>query len=232
MNTNMTLKEYQALAQRTAKTDGDEDKRRMIAGLGLGGELGEFLELIKKSIAHGHEIQAEEFANELGDVLWYLAESASAYGLDLGRIAAHNILKLQSRYPEGFSQEDSKNRNIDNEVFGMKRFVKIIKSTPPLWYRSKIGEVFEVIEEDSKHVWGVDNEGILSHVYRQDVELAHQRVKVCNACGKNHRVLFFQQNKIRKGYEEYYYEGLCEHTNRIWLLADNGGMVLLSAGEH
>jgi len=46
----------------------------------------------------------------LGDVLWYLAEAATAAGLDLGEIANQNVQKLIKRYPDGFSQENSINR--------------------------------------------------------------------------------------------------------------------------
>jgi len=168
MNINMTLKEYQALAQRTAKTDGDEDKRRMIAGLGLGGELGEFLELIKKSIAHGHEIKAAEFANELGDVLWYLAEAASAYGLDLGQIAADNILKLQARYPNGFSKDRSIYRAESNGKYVPELFIKIIKcADPTLWYEKCIGEIFPVVDEDSDR-WIVRHGGDPKYYIRKE----------------------------------------------------------------
>ncbi|MBT4003241.1 MAG: nucleotide pyrophosphohydrolase, partial [Chloroflexi bacterium] len=60
--------------------------------------------------AHGHDIKNEEIAEELGDVLWYLAEAATSCGLDLSEIAQNNVEKLKSRYPDGFSQERSINR--------------------------------------------------------------------------------------------------------------------------
>ena len=60
--------------------------------------------------AHGHPIEKDALGDELGDVLWYLAEAATAAGLDLEDIANHNIQKLVKRYPEGFSQADSINR--------------------------------------------------------------------------------------------------------------------------
>jgi hypothetical protein len=42
-------------------------------------------DLIKKPTAHGHEITPAKLAYELRDVLWYIAEAASAGGLSLGR---------------------------------------------------------------------------------------------------------------------------------------------------
>ena len=68
--------------------------------------------MIKKLTAHGHDIPPVELADELGDVLWYLAEAASACGLTLDEIARQNVDKLRARYPEGFSQERSRNRKV------------------------------------------------------------------------------------------------------------------------
>jgi NTP pyrophosphatase (non-canonical NTP hydrolase) len=66
--------------------------------------------MVKKLTAHGHTISPEELADELGDVLWYVAEAATACGLHLGDVAWGNVEKLHRRYPDGFSQEKSINR--------------------------------------------------------------------------------------------------------------------------
>jgi len=60
--------------------------------------------------AHGHPFDPESLKDELGDVLWYLAEAATAVGLNLEDIASQNVDKLIRRYPEGFSEEHSINR--------------------------------------------------------------------------------------------------------------------------
>jgi NTP pyrophosphatase (non-canonical NTP hydrolase) len=83
----------------------------LIAGaLGTAGEAGEYAELIKKHIFHGHDIDLEKATLELGDVIWYLAFSANTLGIPIEEILEKNIEKLAKRYPSGFSQEDSKNR--------------------------------------------------------------------------------------------------------------------------
>jgi NTP pyrophosphatase (non-canonical NTP hydrolase) len=110
MMTELTLNEYQELALRTASVDREKNQRKIIAALGLAGEAGEFANMIKKLTAHGHAISTEILAEELGDVLWYLSEAASACGLALDKIAEQNIAKLVERYPDGFSQESSINR--------------------------------------------------------------------------------------------------------------------------
>lgn len=106
----ITFNEYQKLAARTAGAGGEGDRRLIISALGLAGEAGEFANIVKKLTAHGHQISPDILADELGDVLWYIAEAASTCGLSLGEIAQQNVEKLRQRYPDGFSEERSRNR--------------------------------------------------------------------------------------------------------------------------
>lgn len=80
----------------------------LIWGLGLTGEAGEVVDLLKKGFGHGHGVDREKLKKELGDVLWYLANLADAFGLTLSEVALVNVLKLRARYPTGFSVEASK----------------------------------------------------------------------------------------------------------------------------
>jgi NTP pyrophosphatase (non-canonical NTP hydrolase) len=91
------IDEYQELAMRTA---GSPD--RVMPALGLAGEVGEYVELIKKWRYHGKDLDLDKAAKELGDVLWYVAVAARSIGLDLSDVAERNIAKLRERYPEGF----------------------------------------------------------------------------------------------------------------------------------
>lgn len=103
----MELNDYQQLASRTANPHEGE---LVNYGLGIAGEAGEVAELVKKAVFHGHHIDKDEVAKELGDVLWYLSQLARLAGLELNDIAQRNIEKLKRRYPEGFSTERSVNR--------------------------------------------------------------------------------------------------------------------------
>lgn len=105
MATITTLAEYQSLAARTHGANGKERDEKVIAidALGLAGEAGEVADLIKKYIGHGHPVDREKVAKELGDVLWYCAALATDYGLTLEDIATANVRKLEARYPQGFS---------------------------------------------------------------------------------------------------------------------------------
>lgn len=68
------------------------------------------IDALKKWIGHGHELNLTEVEKELGDILWYVAEIATTLELRLDQIAEKNADKLAARYPEGFSEERSKNR--------------------------------------------------------------------------------------------------------------------------
>ena len=78
--------------------------------MGLCGEAGEVIDLVKKHLHQGHPLNKEQLIKELGDVAWYLAEAAYALGVDLDTVCAGNISKLKKRYPEGFDKERSINR--------------------------------------------------------------------------------------------------------------------------
>ena len=78
--------------------------------MGLCGESGEAIDIVKKWLAQGHALDKEKLAKELGDICWYLAETATALGYELEDIMAANIEKLKKRYPEGFDAVRSVNR--------------------------------------------------------------------------------------------------------------------------
>lgn len=84
--------------------------------LGLGGESGEVLDLLKHSIFHEEgQIDKMELAKELGDVMWYLAAIATTCEIDLADIAELNRAKLKHRYGQAYSAEASADRH-KNEV--------------------------------------------------------------------------------------------------------------------
>lgn len=81
------------------------------AAMGMCGEAGEASELVKKYAYHGHTIDTEHLARELGDILWYVSYMAYLFGYPLGKIMAMNQEKLAKRYPDGkFDAERSRNR--------------------------------------------------------------------------------------------------------------------------
>lgn len=113
--------EYQNQAMRT--NDGKHDARlkaacfryenvaELLNGcLGLAGETGEFLDMVKKWIFHEKPLDSEHLEKELGDVLWYAAMICKAMGWSLDEVMKKNVDKLRARYPEGFDPEQSAHR--------------------------------------------------------------------------------------------------------------------------
>jgi len=99
------MNEYQKKAIRTLNHES-----LVNVTFGLIGETGEVVDLIKKHLEQGHELNKDKLAIELGDLLWYIAAMAKILGHDLGDIADANIAKLEKRYPDGFEVEKSINR--------------------------------------------------------------------------------------------------------------------------
>lgn len=110
-NQGLTANEYQRLAM-TSLNPGLSRKDVLINGvMGLCGESGEAIDIVKKHLHQGHPLDKEKLAKELGDIAWYLAETAYALDIPLEQILRGNLEKLKNRYPEGFSSEKSIHRN-------------------------------------------------------------------------------------------------------------------------
>ena len=106
----MEANEYQKLAMTTLNPALSKQDVLVNAVMGLCGESGEAIDIVKKHLHQGHELDKEKLLKELGDIAWYLAETAYALDIPLEDILTANIEKLKKRYPEGFSQERSINR--------------------------------------------------------------------------------------------------------------------------
>ena len=99
--TAMELDDYQLKAIRTDQRPGDDEGAVMFPIIGLASEVGTLVKHFKKRIRDGdaHELFADEVAEELGDVLWYVANLASKLDLSLESIAARNLSKVSARWP-------------------------------------------------------------------------------------------------------------------------------------
>ena len=100
----MEFTDYQRRALQTDRFAGELGRRDglavMVPMLGLAGEAGELLSEYKKHLRDGdaHRLFEERVAEELGDLLWYIANVASKFGLDLGEVAEGNLTKVGARW--------------------------------------------------------------------------------------------------------------------------------------
>ena len=106
----MTVNEYQKLAMTTLNPALSKRDVLINGVMGLCGEAGEAIDLVKKHLAQGHPLDREGLIKELGDVAWYLAETAYALDVSLEEVFQRNIDKLKARYPEGFDARRSVER--------------------------------------------------------------------------------------------------------------------------
>jgi NTP pyrophosphatase (non-canonical NTP hydrolase) len=109
----MKINEYQELSKRTMPNKGFEMDVSNYS-MGLSGEAGEVVDVLKKIIHHGHEhnnLSQLKLMGELGDVMHYVSGLCTLLNLNLEDVCKYNIEKLKTRYPEGFSTEASVNRN-------------------------------------------------------------------------------------------------------------------------
>ena len=95
----MTGNEYQRLAMTTLNPALTQKDMLINGVMGLCGESGEAIDMVKKHLHQGHELDKEKLLKELGDIAWYLAETAYAMGVE-----------QKARYPEGFDTEKSVHR--------------------------------------------------------------------------------------------------------------------------
>lgn len=107
----MTGTEYQQKAMRTAS---EKSKMDLLENgvMGLCGEAGECIDVVKKYLYQGHKLDKLKLKDELGDVLWYVAITCQALGITLDDVMEHNVKKLLLRYPDGFEAEMSIHREV------------------------------------------------------------------------------------------------------------------------
>jgi NTP pyrophosphatase (non-canonical NTP hydrolase) len=98
------LRTYQAQALQTDQVPGSSDDEFasaiIVPILGLAGETGQLLSEYKKHLRDGdaHRLFKDRVAEELGDLLWYVSNVASKFGLDLDEVADRNLAKVRARW--------------------------------------------------------------------------------------------------------------------------------------
>jgi NTP pyrophosphatase (non-canonical NTP hydrolase) len=101
------LSEYQRLANETDQVPCSLDADglplgpgAMIPLLGLAGEVGSLLTQYKKHLRDGTAYKnfREQIAEDLGDLLWYVASASTKFGFDLTEIAGQNLHKIGKRW--------------------------------------------------------------------------------------------------------------------------------------
>lgn len=111
----MTLNEYQKIAVSTAiYREQGTLLGKMYCALKMNGEAGEVAEKVAKALRdnNGHFTldRKDAIAQEMGDVLWYIAALAREFDFSLEHIAMLNIEKLKKRKENNTLHGDGDNR--------------------------------------------------------------------------------------------------------------------------
>lgn len=116
--------QYQADAYRTealideamiARSSNPELIRLEHAAYGLAGEVGEFIDQLKKHKYYGKSLDYVNLEEEIGDCMWYIALACNALGVDLQKVMDTNIAKLKVRFADKFTQAEAITRDIAAE---------------------------------------------------------------------------------------------------------------------
>jgi len=113
----MTAREYQKLANRTDAplTDKYHSMGAIHMLMGMTTEIGELMDPYKKNLAYEKPVDIVNVKEEVGDLMWYVANFCNLNGFDLEEIMETNIKKLQERYPQKFDKVLAVQRNLNNE---------------------------------------------------------------------------------------------------------------------
>ena len=105
-----SLKESLDAIQKNSKVD---VPRLLTGSLGLASESGEFVEIVKKMFLQGKPVDGDNvfhMKRELGDIMWYWVTACMALGLDPVEVIKENQGKLEARYGEKFTVNQSEVR--------------------------------------------------------------------------------------------------------------------------
>lgn len=97
---------YRAHTRRLFKRSTATDEYNLNhAALGIAGEAGEVVDLVKKHVIYGKPLDRAKLIEELGDLLFYLDALVDDIGSSWDEIRDVNYNKLNARYPEGYSDK-------------------------------------------------------------------------------------------------------------------------------
>jgi len=83
--------------------------------LGASTEAGELLDVYKKFLAYGKEMDVTNIIEEIGDSFWYLVNLCRMLDINPEEVMERCVSKLRVRYPEKFTEERANNRDLEAE---------------------------------------------------------------------------------------------------------------------
>lgn len=72
---------------------------------GIASEGGELINIIKKNVFQGQELDVDQVKDETGDLLYYVLDLIDVFGFNLEDLLRYNMAKRKLRYPDGFKTD-------------------------------------------------------------------------------------------------------------------------------
>lgn len=110
---NFSFEDYQKETQVAVQSHIDEKDAVTHWTIGLTEEAGEVACLIKHRYYNNEFIGNEKIAEELGDVLWYVASICNELQFSLAMVAQLNVGKLQHRYEGEYTDSKAQERHVN-----------------------------------------------------------------------------------------------------------------------
>lgn len=117
----MDIKNYQLEAKRTCPKLENNKMDLIHMALGMQTEAAEISDVFKKKLAYDKEVDWVNVKEEIGDLMWYIANLCSMNQWNLEDILETNIRKLRARYPDKFTNELAINRDLTSERKELER---------------------------------------------------------------------------------------------------------------
>ena len=103
---------FQREARRSLRDDLPYEAMCSNMCMGLAGEIGEVIDIMKKHIYQGKELDITDVIEEVGDVLWYIANFCNVNNITMDECMESNIKKLRERVHNGFTIKDANERKV------------------------------------------------------------------------------------------------------------------------
>ena len=117
----MNIEQYSDYQLRLINDLGDFKANLAHMAMGVAGEAGEVLDVVKKTFAYGKPLDKAHLVEEIGDICFYISGLIGMIDSSWDEVMAMNIAKLEARYPDAkFNADHAINRDKEAEQAAMK----------------------------------------------------------------------------------------------------------------
>jgi NTP pyrophosphatase (non-canonical NTP hydrolase) len=88
----MQIHSMQGYEREVKRLLGAHDSEISAYALGLSGEVGEVVDLLKKAWGHGHPLDREKLKKEIGDAMWYVIALALQFGIPVANVTPRRLI--------------------------------------------------------------------------------------------------------------------------------------------